>query len=503
MGSKIFQTRRHFLKTLTYSTGAVGLLGTPFIRSVLAAPVIRPFQVPPLASAVRDGNKISFDLSIMQGESEFLPGRMTQTLGYNGNYLGPMLRVRRGDHISVKTINKLNVDSTVHWHGMILPAKMDGGPHQIIKPGDSMVSDFEIIQPASTLFYHSHAYHHTAEQVYYGLAGPLIIDDEQSDSLALPQEYGVDDLPIIIQDRDFNDDGSFRYISMMPERMIGKHGSTVMVNGVISPLLKAQKMLLRLRITNASNARFYKLAFKDGHPFQVIASDGGLLERPIPVDHLDMAPAERFEILVNVSNKNQLILQGLEGAGNVTHGPMRMMGMDQKMDIMFIDASDAKQSQHKAPQILSQHEDWSSVDIAQNRNLSLAMSMMGMMGGMMGGGNASGGGFTINGQSMDMERVDFRLKKNTFETWNINNDSPMLHPLHIHNTQFKVLSRDGRAPSALEAGFKDTVVVAPGEIVKVLVPTGPYADPEGYYMHHCHILEHEDGGMMGQFVVED
>jgi len=386
---------------------------------------------------------------------------------------------------------------------MILPAKMDGGPHQIIQPGSSMVSEFEIIQPASTLFYHSHAYHHTAEQVYFGLAGPLIIDDEQSDSLALPQEYGVDDLPVIIQDRDFNDNGSFRYISMMPERMIGKHGSTVMVNGVISPLLKAQKTLLRLRITNASNARFYKLAFNDAHPFQVIASDGGLLEKPITVDQLDMAPAERFEILVNVSNKNQLILQGLQGAGNTNHGPMRMMGMDQKMDIMFIDASDAKQAQHSGPQTLTQFEDWSSVDIAANRNLSLGMSMMGMMGGMMGRGNTPGEGFTINGQSMDMERVDFRLKKNTFETWNISNNSPMFHPVHIHNTQFRVLSRDGRAPSALEAGFKDTVVVAPSETVKVLVPTGPYSDPEGYYMHHCHILEHEDGGMMGQFVVED
>jgi len=490
--------RRHFLKTLGYSTAGLALLSSPFISGAWAASPQRLFQVPPLASGVRDGKNISFSLNIQQGQTEFLNGRMTPTLGYNGSYLGPMLRVRRGDFVSIKTTNDLDVTSTVHWHGMILPANMDGGPHQMIKPKASLVSKFEIIQPAATLFYHSHTYHKTAEQVYFGLAGPLIIDDDETDALDIPREYGVDDLPVIIQDRDFNDDGSFRYITRMPDLMLGKHGSTVMVNGVISPLLKAQKTLLRLRVTNASNARFYALAFNDSRPFQVIASDGGMLEKPVTVKQLNMGPAERFEILVDVSDRKQVILQGLKGAGNVNHGPMRMMGLDGQMDILFIDATDAKPSEHKTPSRLVHLADWSNVNIAENRHLDLNMSM----GNMMGGGQ-SGGGFTINGATMDMNRVDFRLKKNTYEIWTFTNNSPMLHPMHVHNTQFKVLFRNGRLPSPLESGFKDTVVVGSGETVKILMPTGPYADPNGYYMHHCHILEHEDAGMMGQFVVVD
>jgi len=492
------QSRRRFLKTVAYATGAAGVLSTPFVGPIFspaqANPSGLPFQVPAQARARRNGNKVEFDLNIQAGQQEFIPAKMTPTLGFNGNYLGPLIRVRRGDRITVRTTNSLNVASTVHWHGMTLPANMDGGPHQSIQPGATWVSEFDIIQPAATLFYHSHAYHQTAPQVYAGLAGPLIIDDDLSDALDIPKEYGVDDLPVIIQDRDFEANGAFRYISTMGERMIGKHGSTILVNGVIAPLLTAQKTLLRLRLTNASNARFYRLAFSDRRPFQVIASDGGLLERPVTVRQLSMAPAERFDILVDLSDKKDLILQSLKGAGNVAFGPMRMMGFDQTMDILYIDARTAKTTGHTVPTTLTPPIDRTMPAIAATRKLNLEMGMMGMM---------AGGGFTINGQTMDLERVNFRLKKNTFEIWNLTNTSPMAHPLHIHNSQFRILSRGGLAPAAVESGFKDTVTIQAGEAVKILLPTGPYSDPKGYYMYHCHILEHEDGGMMGQFSVED
>ena len=486
-------SRRRFLQATGVMSAA---LMTPTLAWSGARTFNRPLPIPPLLEATPSGE---FKLKVQWGMTSFFDDVETATLGYNGSYLGPTLRMKRGDSVAIHVNNELSQSTTVHWHGMVLPARMDGGPHQKIAPGESWTSSFTVRQRAGTLFYHSHAHGKTGQQVYNGLGGMLIIDDDESLQSGLPSEYGVDDVPVILQDRDFSSEGQFQYLRMMPERMMGKHGDTMLINGAISPVFKAQKPLLRLRLLNASNARFYTLVFSDQRPFQVIASDGGLLQQPQTVSQLVMSPAERYEILVDVSDGKQVMLRSLGGAGNVGQGMMAMMmgGRDRDFDLLLIDASAVRGKKPSTPEILTRYDDWSKVEIANTRQLDLEMGM----GGMMGGGMMGGGMMRINGKAFDMRRIDFAAKKDSFEVWEIGNPSMMIHPFHIHNTQFRIISRNGQKPLAHEAGYKDTVVVNRDEVVRVLVPTGPYADATRPYMYHCHILEHEDGGMMGQFVV--
>lgn len=491
--------RRRFLQ----SVAAVGLAGALSPASLVAATrTHNPLPVPPLLEGEWRDGKRHFRLTARQGRRIFLPGSETPTWGFNGDYLGPSLLMKRGERVAIEVVNELPETTTVHWHGMILPARMDGGPHQPIAPGSRWLSEYEVIQPAATLFYHAHTHGLTGPQVYRGLAGLLYVDDEESTDTGLPRAYGVDDIPLILQDRDFNGDGSFRYLGFMPERMIGKHGKTLLVNGVVAPLLRAQTTLVRLRLVNASNARFYRLAFSDGRPFRLIASDGGLLSRAESLRELVMAPAERYEIIVDLSDRGQVSLRDLGGAGNAGHGPMGMMGLDSGFEVLAIDASQARSRGGTLPERLVTLDAPDPGAMSVDREITLEMGMMG--GGMMGGmgrRGMMGGMMRINGQSYDMQRVDFTLRADSEETWRIGNDSPMLHPFHVHNTQFRVLARNGRPPVAAESGYKDTVTVHPGEEVLIRVPTGPYRDARHPYMFHCHILEHEDGGMMGQFTV--
>jgi len=497
-------SRRNFLKSAT----TAGLL-LPLASSLMARTVVNQrneLLIPALNTGVRKGNQVSFNLNIKTGETAFFKGLKTPTLGINQSFLGPVLRAKRGDIVNINVSNQFNQISTLHWHGMTLPANMDGGPHQEIKPGKTWNSRFQIRQGASTLWYHSHAMHQTGPQVYYGLAGIFIIDDENSLNSDLPKAYGVDDIPCTIQDRRFNRDGTLAYKTSMPDQMMGMQGSTMLVNGVVDPVLKAKRTLLRLRLHNGSNARTYNLAFNDNRPFHVIASDCGFLSRPFKTNQIRLAVAERVEILVDVSDRKQIMLKSLASSGGGGMGMMRMMNNSSEMDILLIDARNAQQSKHKVPKVLpvsSAHPD--SRKAVTTRKFELEMGMMGR-GGMMGKGpmgmmRGGGGMFRINGKSMDKNRIDFQVKRNTTEIWQVSNNSPMAHPFHVHNVQFKVLDRNGKRPHPSETGLKDTVLVNSGETVRIVMRFPEYSDAKVPYMYHCHILEHEDAGMMGQFVV--
>ncbi|MBL7004669.1 MAG: multicopper oxidase domain-containing protein [Gammaproteobacteria bacterium] len=454
--------------------------------------------IPELYEGEYQRGKKKFRLNVEHGEKEFFTGYKTSTLGYNGNYLGPTLKMKKGDQVAIEVNNHLSEDTTVHWHGMVLPSKMDGGPHQNITHQDKWISEFKVIQPAATLFYHSHAHGQTGQQVYRGLAGLLLIDDEESMQTNLPNEYGVDDIPIVIQDREFDQDGQFNYLGFMPERMIGKHGKTLLVNGAYLPVLTAKRTMTRLRLVNASNARFYNLGFDDGRIFQVVASDGGLLEQPKSLKRLEMGPGERYEILVDLSDRKTVMLKSYRGVGNAGHGPMRMMGMDIDMDVLLINAESVEKSIIKPTKESISLPDWMLMkNTSVAHQLELQMGMSGMMNRM----GMPGVMMRINDESFDINHINFSVKKDQYEVWEISNSSPMAHPFHIHNTQFKVLSRNGKSAKPFEQGFKDTVIINQNEKVQVLVPTGPYSDSKNPYMYHCHILEHEDGGMMGQFLV--
>ena len=422
-----------------------------------------------------------FELVVQRGETQFIQGQNAATMGVNGSYLGPTIRARKGDRVILDVRNQLGEDTTMHWHGMEVPAIMDGTPHQTIKPGSSWTAEYDIVQEAATVWYHPHTHGNTARQVYQGIAGLFIIDDKNSQSLDLPDTYGVDDIPLVIQDREFNSDGTLRY----RVRSGGNYGEEILVNGTHNPHLAVESRPVRFRILNGSNARIYWFGFEDQRKFLQIATDGGLLESPVEADRVRLSPGERAEIVVDFTDGLPATLQSFPEAplfetigawfGGITNG---------YFDIIRFEPKESTRDPHRIPQKLNTIERWTVEQSANTRSMNL-------------------GPMLINGKSMDMRRIDERVRLGDIEVWRIRNFVGRPHPFHVHLVQFLVLDRDGKPPSPQESGWKDTVLVEPGETVNAIMKFARYADANTPYMYHCHILEHEDMGMMGQFVVEE
>ena len=470
----------------------------------------RPLRIPPLLEGtIRDGVK-HFDMQIQSGTSRFLPGRETPTIGVNGAFLGPTLRFHDGDLVAMNVSNSLPYDTTLHWHGMHVPAKADGGPHQVIKPGKKWSPSFEVKQKAALFWYHSHLMGQTGAQVNLGLAGLILVDNKESSGLGLPSEYGVDDIPLVIQDRRFKADGSFAYVSSMHDEMAGFKGDTLLVNGTVHPFLTVQRSRTRLRLLNGSNSRIYNFGFNDGRSFAQIASDGSLLERAVKRKRLRLAPGERAEIIVDLASNQSIKLMSYPDAsgGRGMMGRMMrgMVGNDETFEVLELRTGQVEETRSGLPERLVSLPNWQPNLAQRTREFQLNMPMMGMMRGrgMMGRGSHGGGMddmMGINGKSMDLRRIDEKVPSGAIEIWTIVNDTPLAHPFHIHDIQFLLLDRNGRAPAGHERGLKDTVLVDPGESVRIISKFGEYTDPDRPYMYHCHILEHEDAGMMGQFAV--
>jgi len=464
--------------------------------------------IPPQIKGVLNtqGQKV-FDLTLQKGQKSFLPNTKTETYGINGDYLGPTIRLSKGDKALFKIKNNLGEKTTIHWHGAHIPAKMDGGPHQVIEAGTTWQSYFTIKQVASTIWYHPHLEGKTAEHVYKGLAGLFIIDDTNSQTLALPRNYGVDDIPLVIQDRRIAADGSMPHTLTNRLDRMGLRGQYMLVNGVLTPTLDTQAQVIRLRILNGSNARFYNFGFSDNRNFYQIASDGGLLEAPASINRLRLAPGERAEILVDLRQDSGkfLLLQSYSAEMTPTtleNSNMRDSLDMQTFDIMSIRVSSAGNNGLSIPKKLVSIKRLREQDAVLTRPFILNQGMGNNGGGMGGANNGSGMGmFTINDKVMDMQRIDETVRLGDTEIWKISNKARMAHPFHMHDIQFQILDRNGQAPSAGESGWKDTVLVLPNETVRVIARFEDFADANTPYMYHCHILEHEDAGMMGQFVV--
>lgn len=485
-------TRRSFLAGAAL-VGGTALAGSSVWRAAAAEP--QELRIPELIDARSQGQSIT--LKAQAGRTSFFPGRESSTLGYNGSYLGPTLRVHRGDDVEIAVTNALRQETSIHWHGLLVPGELDGGPHQMIRPGTSWRPVLPIRQPAATLWYHSHAHGRTAEQVYAGLAGVLLVTDDEEQALGLPLEYGVDDLPLVLQDRQF-EEGRLVLPEGMMAQMHGRRGDTLLVNGTANPVARVPRRLVRLRLVNGSNARIYDLAFGDDRPFHWIASEGGLLERPVEMRSLSLAPGERAEILVDFADGRSIVLE----TGPDTGAPM-MMGMMARASnlvggreavLRFEPQGGEKGGAKKVPERLMTYERPDRSRAVRRRRFAMTMGMGGMMRGMMGGGMGMLG---INGRVFDMERIDEEVKLGDVEIWEVSGEM-MAHPFHIHGVHFEVLSRNGAAPDPRDQGLRDTVVAQ--EPIELLVRFTQPAETAPF-MYHCHILEHEDNGMMGQFVV--
>ena len=468
------------------STGLSLLDKSGFISTARADDFTTPLPVPPLLKNLDAGTgSARFTMEVNRGNKEFFPGKPTATLGYNGNFLGPTIRVRNGQRFKIAVKNNLSQVTTLHWHGMHLPARWDGGPRQPIAPGTTWSPEFTIKQQAATLWYHPHAMGLTGEQVYHGLAGLVYIEDEVSDQLDIPKTYGKDDIPLVIQDRRFFRDGRFAYVQNMHDVMNGVIGNYLLVNGVIQPTLKVPGRLVRLRLLNGSNSSIYRIGFGDRRIFHVIASDGGFLEAPAAMNSIVLSAGERAEILVDFAKGGSSLLVEQMKGGSFT--AMRIT----------TDVGTTKSA--RVPGHLRTLDRIPESEASGVREFT--METMAMGGGRMGMG-MMGRRLTINGKKMDINRIDERVKLGSTEIWEITNRSAMMmsmpHSMHLHDVQFQILSRNGNAPPPHERGRKDTVLIMPGETVRII---SRFHDYTGVYMYHCHLLEHEDDGMMGQFEV--
>ena len=429
--------------------------------------------VPPLASyEVKNGTKV-FNLNVQKGKTSFLNGALTDTYGVNGSFLGPTIRVQNRDKILIHVKNSLDEITTLHWHGLKVKGSSDGGPHSVIKPNTSWSADIDINQRACVAWYHPHAMHKTGEQVFKGIAGLFIIDDEDSKKLALPKEYGIDDIPLVIQDRRFDNTGQFMYKQGMHDTMMGVTGNVHLINGISDPFVEVEPKAIRFRILNGANARIYNLTFEDGHEFYQVAGDSSFLPKPVKLKNFILAPGERAEIIVDFS---KLAGKTLFWGDAIN-----------KRALMKVIVKNTKPSPSTLPKTLLHVNDYDNAKAINKRVFELNMRM---------------GWLGINGKQMAMDRIDEVVKKDTFEIWEIKNPSPRPHPFHVHGTAFKIISRNGQKPLSNELGLKDTVLVYGRETVQIMVVFNHEASKNRPYMYHCHILEHEDAGMMGQFVVE-
>jgi FtsP/CotA-like multicopper oxidase with cupredoxin domain len=498
-----------------------------------------------------------------------LPGQMTQVWSYTAqlvkgdpnslqtipdSYLGPIIRVHKGQRVRVNFQNALpqGQSSIVHWHGLVLPEEMDGHPRFAIQPGQTYVYEFEVINRAGMNWFHPHPDQLTGRQAYAGLAGLFIVTDEEEAALNLPT--GTYDVPIVLQDRtlDVNNQllylgreiGSLRNTSTdnmgrmgnsgqsssgmggMSNRMVGMSsmmgflGQKIFVNGKPNFTLSAATRVYRMRILNGSNARIYKLAWSSGDPLTVIGTDGSLLTRPTERKYVMLAPGERIDIWADFSqlkvgtevSLNSLAFSGAENVGGNNMGDMT--GSDNAPELgtamMLFNVKierEEKDTLRLPTQLVTlpllRPED--AVNVTQPRPVEL--SLKGMQ-------------WVINGQPFEMNTAlpQETVKLDSIEQWEIINKlnpgammdaKGMAHPIHLHGVQFQVISREVLPELAagwqtvkdgyVDEGLKDTVMVMPGERVKLLMKFKKYS---GLFSYHCHTLEHEDAGMMRNYRVE-
>lgn len=472
---------------VTTAVGATLLLSgcteAPPVTTIGSFRFANPLRIPPLATSTLsvDGTRV-FDLTADDGESHFLSGAATPTSGYNGAYLGPTLRARDGEKVQVRVHNHLIATTTLHWHGMHLPAVADGGPHQPIAPGAERDPAWTIDQPAATLWYHPHPHGATAGQVAQGLAGMFILDDAAVDALPLPKNYGVDDIPVIVQDVAF--DAQNRLVQR-DGGFVGALGDQLLVDGTLHPFLDVNTDVVRLRLLNASPARVYDFALSGDRPFDMIASDGGLLDAPVHLDHIQLSPGERAEILVSMSPGERVVLQSRKpdlGVPAAAAGFGGSSGGSDQFDVLQLRAAAALAHVGAVPPSLVPVERLDASAASRERSFSMD-------------------GTEINGRDMDMSRMDVVVRLGDTEIWNVRNDMGLPHSFHVHDEQFQVLEIGGAPPPPELSGWKDTIYLRPNTSYRIVLKFSDYADPKHPYMYHCHLLRHEDDGMMGQFLV--
>lgn len=484
--------------------GTAGSTGEQLASRVpLPEPFRVPLPVPPVArpAGVHPSGADLYRITQRVAEVEILPGIRTPILGYDGIFPGPTFETRRGRPVVVQHRNELPVPTVVHLHGGHTPADSDGWPLDLVLPvgdsrdwsghhgmvGDSVAGEREYRYPtdqrAATLWYHDHRMDFTAPAVYRGLAGFHMVRDEVEDALPLPR--GDRELPLMICDRAFADDGSFAYPGLDQGMrsvpgvedawMEGVLGDVVLVNGAPWPVHEVDAARYRLRLLNASNARRYRIALtvpgSPDVPLVQIGSDAGLLAAPVTHESIEIAPGERFDVVVDFSvlpvGSEVTMVNGLGTGGAAT--------------VMRFRVVRTARDDSRVPARLAEVEPLVPRPGATERTFRFTRGVVG-----------DHRGWTINGTSFDPDASLADIPLGEVEVWRFVTD--VHHPVHVHLDPFQVLRREGRDPGPYDAGWKDTVDVRPAEVVEVAVR---FSDHAGRFVFHCHNLEHEDMAMMG------
>ncbi|MDH5801371.1 MAG: multicopper oxidase domain-containing protein, partial [Gammaproteobacteria bacterium] len=426
----------------------------------------------------------------------------TSMMRYNNLHLPPVIKARRGTSLTFNVRNNLNEATTVHWHGFKIPAAQDGGPDMPINARASRNYNYTLVQPAAPLWFHPHVHESTATQVYKGLAGALIVTDDISDNLeatgAIPS--GDEDIAFILQDRSFGpDDGTGNrplvYQAGMMGQVLGMLGNRILVNGVEFPTLNVSTRQYRFRIFNGSNARTYDVALSNNAFFKVIATDGGLLATPVDTNHVMLSAGERAEIVVDFRSLqpgDDVVLRSrsFPAAGMMGGSLPNGTAFDIMRYKINTTSSDPVVLYTQLPNNAEIRQRLTLADATASRSfeMTINMTMMSMQ-------------FLINNKVFDINRVDELVANGATEVWSITNSSMMAHPFHAHAIQWQVLDRNLVPASGIDLGWKDTVLVQANETVRIIGRFDPVVN-RGKYMYHCHILEHEDAGMMGVFEVQ-
>ncbi len=514
-------TRRDALRLIGVGAAAgaapLGLLGRDGRRAA-AQGAPRPAGFEP---------DVELTLTASPAEARILPGRPTEVWRFTGvvtkgpadtvqavadSYLGPTLRFRRGQRVRIRFVNGLPEPSIVHWHGMDVPEAADGHPHRAINPGQEYLYEFQVTNRAGTYWYHPHPHQRTGAQVYRGLAGMLLVSDDEERALGLPG--GDHELVCVLQDRRFDAQNQLTYLSAgMMDQMHGFVGDRPLVNGRIAPVVDVASRGYRLRLLNGSSSRVYKLEWSDGTPLTIIGSQGGLLERPRPQRYLTLAPAQRADVFVDFSGRAVGASVELRSAAfpasdvDRTAGAMGGMGRGSgsangaALSLMTFRVARQEASSYRLPPRLATYgASWAQNDAAPVRRIPISIAA---------------GQWLLDGRTFDMMNAapEEEVRAGSTHIWELTNVSgmmgmPMAHPLHLHGRQFRVLSRapvSGTSAGSssvreglLDEGWTDTVLILPGERVRLQVTFTEYP---GLYLYHCHILEHEDMGMMRNFRV--
>lgn len=404
--------------------------------------------------------------------------------------LGPTLRVRRGDRATIALENALDEATILHWHGLRVPEAADGHPRLAIAPGARYDYDFTVNDRAGTYWYHAHPHHRTGEQVYRGMAGLLLVEDDEEAALGLPA--GDREIALLVQDRRVDAGGEFLFDPVMHERMEGFFGDVPFGNGTPNPTVEVDAAVLRLRVVNVTASRITRLGLSTGAMMTLIGTDGGLLDAPARVDFVDLGTGERADLLVDLSDQPvgaRVMLQSLafdppyRGMGRGMTGPRPQGAALDLLELVVV------RTPRERPFVVPALPAIARLDparAARTREFHFDSRMM---------------RHSINGAEFELERVDERVPFGSTEIWRFVNPSAFPHPVHMHEVQFQVLSRTGGRGRLFpwERGWKDTVLLHPGETVEVIATFDAH---RGLFLMHCHNLIHEDMGMMLNYVIE-